>query len=636
MRETERARGERWEKNERSRDRRWKEPGSRFKRNNGTTVYVNNLPEMLDKFGLRGIFQKAGRVVDSYIPKKKKEASRRRYGFVRFGTMQEAGKSIQMLNNKVIRESKLSVKLARSSKQRRWISNTMGRKMERPVKQSNDREWKKKKIVLNEREHNEEQYSDHQRKYRPEMQSIRGTVNEDFVPWLSKSLICTSPEPRDVATLASAIMQDYGQCTKICALSGVKFILTYQSEEEREAALQNHTELDVWFSEVQRWDKYTCCSSRRVWLEVIGVPPHGWVWENFKRIADRWGYLICLGKPILRTDSFDSMKILIETDILSFIENDCILHIEELGFRVHVREVSSMGVVIQDKTTVKANREEDVQSNGGIPGFEDLENSSDSMAQTANADQEVDNSRASMDQRANVDQEVHHNMIEGHIPRLPENREDSRNVTKQGEEPLMDDLADSINSTTRTKTACFSHNVCSDEVMMNSNPRVLGNDAERRPFKDVTAEEVEKAGQEPPGFEVESIGNQKICHTNMTLMHEHMDSHSNGHESGPIEPPGFEATGSIIGDRRTAQNSKKGLIKGDKGSRGNNCSKIFKSKNGTDSVDTCEKLAKEALHIGQMLGIKVVRHEKAAVARLAESMRKQKGKKIKPDHPNKN
>ena len=201
---------------------------------------------------------------------------------------------------------------------------------------------------------------------------MKGRVNEDFVPWLLRSLVCTTREPRDVSTLASAIINGYGQCTKICTLSGYKFILTFQSEEGRDAALQIHEELDMWFSEIKKWDRYESCSSRKVWLEVVGVPPHGWDWENFKQIAEIWGYLICLGKPILRTDAFDSMKLLIEAEILSFIEEDFILTIEDLGFRVHVREVSLAGSVIQVAKAGHSLDDEDAESNCDVPRFEDI------------------------------------------------------------------------------------------------------------------------------------------------------------------------------------------------------------------------------------------------------------------------
>ena len=48
------------------------------------SVFITNLPAKLDKFGLTGIFKKAGSVRDAYIPQGKGDRLGRRYGFVRF------------------------------------------------------------------------------------------------------------------------------------------------------------------------------------------------------------------------------------------------------------------------------------------------------------------------------------------------------------------------------------------------------------------------------------------------------------------------------------------------------------------------------------------------------------------------
>jgi len=93
-----------------------------------------------------------------------------------------------------------------------------------------------------------------------------------------------------------------------------------------------------------------------VWLEIIGVPPHGWKWENFKKIVELWGVLLCLGKPIIRTDSFESMKVLIATDILRSIQCDLTLHIEDLGFRVLVKEIGPASQAFQAFQTVKSSK----------------------------------------------------------------------------------------------------------------------------------------------------------------------------------------------------------------------------------------------------------------------------------------
>jgi len=47
------------------------------------TVFVDNLPQNLDRYGLKGIFQRAENVSDSYIPPKLGRL-RKQFGFVGF------------------------------------------------------------------------------------------------------------------------------------------------------------------------------------------------------------------------------------------------------------------------------------------------------------------------------------------------------------------------------------------------------------------------------------------------------------------------------------------------------------------------------------------------------------------------
>jgi len=97
-------------------------------------------------------------------------------------------------------------------------------------------------------------------------------VNSEFVEWLKRSIVCTSHEPRDIQTLSSV-----GSLRlKIYSISKFKFLLTFSNEEQMEEVLPNHQELNQWFVEFQRWNKYEHCETRRVWLEIFGIPPHGW------------------------------------------------------------------------------------------------------------------------------------------------------------------------------------------------------------------------------------------------------------------------------------------------------------------------------------------------------------------------
>ncbi|KAJ8432149.1 hypothetical protein Cgig2_006851 [Carnegiea gigantea] len=122
-------------------------------------------------------------------------------------------------------------------------------------------------------------------------------------------------------------------------LAFYKFILTYPTEPLMEEALEHHEELDLWLYDIQRWSRYEMCETCNMWLEVFGVPPRGWCWENFQRISDLWGRVITVGKSIARTDSFESMKLMITTDIFSQIEEEILLTLEDEGHCILVREV---------------------------------------------------------------------------------------------------------------------------------------------------------------------------------------------------------------------------------------------------------------------------------------------------------
>jgi len=81
------------------------------------TVFVDNLPQQLDQYGLKGIFKKAGTVSDVYIPFRKTRRTRK-FGFVCFWSQGEPAKSILILNNSIVRECKVHVSMVKYEKRR--------------------------------------------------------------------------------------------------------------------------------------------------------------------------------------------------------------------------------------------------------------------------------------------------------------------------------------------------------------------------------------------------------------------------------------------------------------------------------------------------------------------------------------
>ena len=91
------------------------------------SVFVRNLPCELDRFGLKGIFEKIGRVCDTYIPNRGSGWNHKRFGFVRFRILREAKACIQRFNGSWVRGCKLHVAMAKPKR------NKQGRVYEKEI-----------------------------------------------------------------------------------------------------------------------------------------------------------------------------------------------------------------------------------------------------------------------------------------------------------------------------------------------------------------------------------------------------------------------------------------------------------------------------------------------------------------------
>jgi len=471
----------------------------------------------------------------------------------------------------------------------------------------------------------------------PNLFALQGEVNSDFVDWLKRSIICTSEEPRDLGALASALASGFGEFTKVCSLSSHKFILTLPSVARMEELICNHEELDQWFVDVKKWDKYDCCASRRVWLEIIGVPPHGWNCENFQKIANVWGRLVSLGKSISRTDSFNSMKVLIDTDILGTIEGDLVLTLEDSGYRVKIKEAGSVIQVCQSPhVTPSAAHSED--ANEGVVGFEDLDDEVDGRDKlSVHLDGEVGEEAPQIQKDSNLAQEIDkaaNFQIEGSV------------------------------SSDKTKTAVFSQNACSEEVIsrhlfslevQKGSIQVPSDDQHARGCGNLTPvpiidQPLEEEGfhfhqqledlPQPPGFErptqafiskMQSSnhkprgckGNLSSWHLVSTSSKRHpekylaKESWPRGVRSTSSEPAGVNPTGSNQRGQELRSNPSKAPNRPDQQRNG---SESQCSSGSTE--DSLQKIANEALEIGKLLGLTVIQHERFAKGRHTKSLRK--------------
>jgi len=152
------------------------------------------------------------------------------------------------------------------------------------------------------------------------------------------------------------------------------------------------------------------------------------------------------------------MTMLIETDILRRIEDEFIFNIEDLGFRIVVKEISLAPQVVQKTHKFQFHQQqyEDAASNDGVPGFEDVESGSESDSgnvQTVHISEEAPNH--------DFEQKNHVRMLQRTQAKLRSNS----NSNKEVEQSEGAAEGASMNTDSRTKTAMFSQNEGSDGVL---------------------------------------------------------------------------------------------------------------------------------------------------------------------------
>lgn len=76
------------------------------------SVYVANLPKDISKAELEGLFFRAGKIADIFIPVEKGSRESRGFAFVHFDTKREAEKAVDIADRRLWRGRKIKVNIA--------------------------------------------------------------------------------------------------------------------------------------------------------------------------------------------------------------------------------------------------------------------------------------------------------------------------------------------------------------------------------------------------------------------------------------------------------------------------------------------------------------------------------------------
>ncbi|MED6158077.1 hypothetical protein PIB30_029385 [Stylosanthes scabra] len=114
-------------------------------------------------------------------------------------------------------------------------------------------------------------------------------------------------------------------------------LVVFESSAVRDEAMRDPVFLSV-FDEVRpHWDIFWS-RSRRVWVEVMGIPVHTWTTETFSNIAKFWGNMVLLDDKTEEQKYYSVARMLVDCFEWEHINEWVNMKVGEKEFEIYVRE----------------------------------------------------------------------------------------------------------------------------------------------------------------------------------------------------------------------------------------------------------------------------------------------------------
>ncbi|PSS24040.1 Polyadenylate-binding protein like [Actinidia chinensis var. chinensis] len=309
------------------------------------TLFIDNLPNPVDKNWLMKTFSKFGKIRDVFIPVKR-NISGNRFGFVRFECPNAANRAIRTLNGTWSYDKQLGVKIAGYSRNINHSSRSNAGVFPAGGNNSNSSFGGEKngksfaEVVVGSKGNGEN------------LVTIKGKT--EGAGWLSRSAVGKLNVIVDNDLITEAFHEEGIKQVLVRSMGGLYKILSFANKEVMQTVTESEC-LSGWFEYLKPWNGEAASTSRVVWLNCTGIPLEAWCFSTFKSIGSLWGNVLTLDRETSKCLSFGKGRVLIETE--NNFEIDCWINVEvrEKTYKVRIQEESyTEGKGIVEKTAVVA------------------------------------------------------------------------------------------------------------------------------------------------------------------------------------------------------------------------------------------------------------------------------------------
>jgi len=261
------------------------------------SLFIDNLPLGFNSQDLRELFDNHRYITDAYVPPIQRSRENGRYGFIEVQDWEEGERLIKKAEGRKLGSRVVKVHWAKYPRRRgnlRRVNQSGG-----AVEQSSG--------VFKEQWHRFNQPGQS-----PKV--IKVEINQESVEWLERSITCCSEVPRDIESIKRLINDTFEEKIEVRDLGHYKFILTLESKESKDRMkIEGKERLENWFYSISDWNESDVCQTRRVWIEIVGLPAQFWSESTIRVIAANWGDVVLVENETTTMESMAAAKVLIDT-----------------------------------------------------------------------------------------------------------------------------------------------------------------------------------------------------------------------------------------------------------------------------------------------------------------------------------
>ncbi|MED6113842.1 hypothetical protein PIB30_074621 [Stylosanthes scabra] len=159
---------------------------------------------------------------------------------------------------------------------------------------------------------------------------------------LNRSLLGVSIKPIEFRKVMNFLLDEWKGPGEIeCRdMRPYRCLITFSSMEIKDGAMEDEL-LNSVFDELRPHWEFCESLTRRVWIEIMGLPIGLWCTENLNRITKLWGRLIRQDDRIEEKKSFSTARVLLDSFQWEMIHEWISLKVDDKVFELFVKEFGS-------------------------------------------------------------------------------------------------------------------------------------------------------------------------------------------------------------------------------------------------------------------------------------------------------